>query len=401
MTEQPPLATPATPTPADDPAKPAGKNGLRIPLLIGALLLGGGMIGLACRYHRPDPPVEAAAPGMTVGSDNVKLSHDAPQWAMIKVAPAEVAEPHWTDPVPGRVVFDEARASRLGSPLAGRVTNVAVERGQRVKSGQALYTVASPSLADMRADHAKALVERTTAKTNLERVQALVDAQSLPGKELIATKQTLAEAELAVQLSEQKIASLRVSGAGDAAFTVTAPRDGVVVEKNLSVGQEVDATSGTVMAIADLSFVWVVADLFESDVGGLTAGAKAKVLVGGAQLEGTIDQVSAIVDPERHTVPVRVKLANAEGALRPNAYAQIQFFDPTKASVSLPLEAVMTDGAKSYVYIQDGKGAFIHRDVTVGSPSNGKVPVLAGLSPKDPVVVQGAILLDNQIQLDN
>lgn len=401
MTEPPPPATPAAPPAADDPTTKPVRSALRIPLVIGALLLGGGAIGLACRYHRPEPPVEPAAPGMTVGSDNVKLSHDAPQWAMIKVAPADAAEPHWTDPVPGRVVFDEARASRLGSPLAGRVTNVAVERGQRVKAGQALYTVASPSLADMRADREKAVVERATAKTNLDRIQALVDAQSLPGKELIAAKQQLAEAELAVQLAEQKIASLRVSGAGDAAFTVTAPRDGVVVEKNLSVGQEVDTSSGAVMAIADLSFVWVVADLFENDVGGLTAGTKAKVLVGGAQLEGTIDQVSAIVDPERHTVPVRVKLANPDGALRPNAYAQIQFFDPSKAAVSLPIEAVMTDGAKSYVYVQDGKGAFVHHDVTVGSPSNGKVPVLAGLSPKDPVVVQGAILLDNQIQLDN
>ena len=124
-------------------------------------------------------------------------------------------------------------------------------------------------------------------------------------------------------------------------------------------------------------------------------------MVGGAELDATVDQVSAVVDPERHTVPVRVKLANAEGLLRPNAYAQIKFFDPTKAAVSLPSEAVMSDGAKSYVYVQDKDKRFVHRDVTVGTPSNGRVPVIAGLSPKDPVVVQGAILLDNQIQLDN
>jgi cobalt-zinc-cadmium efflux system membrane fusion protein len=395
MTDQ---ASTAAPSPG---TSNPNHNPMRIPVLIGALLLGAGTIGLACRYHRPDPPVEAPAPGMTVGSNSVKLTQDAPQWAVIKVAPAEAAEPHWTDPVPGRIVFDEGRASRLGTPLAGRVTNIAVDRGQRVKSGAPLYTIASPSLADMRTDREKAIVERNTAKLNLDRTQALVDAQSLPGKELVAAKQQLAEAELAVQLSEQKLASLRVSGAGEAAFTVTAPRDGVVVEKNLSVGQEVDTTSGTVMAIADLSFVWVVADLFEGDVGSLTAGAKAKVSVGDTELEGVIDQVSAVVDPERHTVPVRVKLANPEGVLRPNAYAQIRFFDPTKAMVALPAEAVMSDGAKSYVYIQDKDKAFVHRDVTVGSPSGGKVPVLAGLKPQDAVVVQGAILLDNQIQLDN
>jgi membrane fusion protein, heavy metal efflux system len=388
-----------TPRP-DHPTTPPRRPALRVPILIGAVLLGGSMIGLACRYHRPEPPIEAAAPGMTVGSNAVRLTQDAPQWAVIKVAPAEPAEPHWSDPVPGRIVFDEARASRLGSPLAGRVTAIAVDRGQRVKAGAPLYTIASPGLAELRAEREKALVERTTAHVNLDRTQALVDAQSLPGKELVAATQQLAEAELAVRLSEQKLASLRVTGAGDAAFTVTAPRDGVVVEKNLSVGQEVDATSGTVMAIADLSFVWVVADLFESDTGALVAGAKARVTVGGTELEGTVDQVSAVVDPERHTVPVRVKLGNPEGALRPNAYAQIRFYDPTKAVVALPAEAVMSDGARSYVYIQD-HGSFVHRDVTVGSPSNGRVPVLAGLAPHDSVVVQGAILLDNQIQLDN
>jgi RND family efflux transporter MFP subunit len=254
----------------------------------------------------------------------------------------------------------------------------------------------------MRAERDKAGVERNTAKLNLDRTQALVEAQSLPGKELIEAKQTLAEAELSVQVAEQKLASLRVSGAGDAAsFTVTAPRDGVVVEKTIVVGQLVDATTGNAMSIADLSSVWVVADLFESDTGTLAAGAKAKVTVGGATLEGIVDQVSAVVDPDRHTVPVRIKLANPDGNLRPNAYAQIQFFDPTKAAVQLPVEAVMTDGAKSYVYVQDQKQGFVRKDITVGSPSNGKVPVLAGLEPKQQVVVSGAVLLDNQIQLDN
>ncbi|HEY0195190.1 MAG TPA: efflux RND transporter periplasmic adaptor subunit, partial [Kofleriaceae bacterium] len=141
----------AAPDPSSSSAGPPARNPMRIPVLIGAVLLGGVVIGLACSYHRPDPPVEQPAPGMTVGSNNVALTQNAPQWAMIKVAPAEAAEPHWTDAVPGRIVFDEARASRLGSPLAGRVTSVAVDRGQRVKAGAALYTVASPNLAELRA----------------------------------------------------------------------------------------------------------------------------------------------------------------------------------------------------------------------------------------------------------
>lgn len=388
----------------DSPVVPAAPNGraLRVPILVAALLLGGGAIVLARHYKRPDPPKETPAPGMTVGSDSVTLANDAPMWSVVKVAPAEPATPHWTDPVPARIVFDEARTSRLGSPLAGRVTATFVERGQHVKSGDKLFTVSSPNLAELRADLEKAIVERGTAKVSYDRVKALVDAGSLPAKELVTAQQEVSEAELAVKLASQKLASLKVVGGGDSTFTVTAPRDGVIVEKSVAVGQEVDTSAGSVMAIADLSDVWVVADLFENDVGALETGDKAKIIVGNStEVDGEIDQVSAVVDPDRHTVPVRVKLANLAGTLRPNAYAQIKFFDPTPAKVSLPSSAVMSDGAETYVYVKDKSGALKKRVVVAGSASGGRMPILEGLEPGEQVVVQGAILLDNQIQLDN
>src|SRR5205823_5689250 len=129
--------------------------------------------------------------------------------------------------------------------------------------------------------------------------------------------------------------------------------------------------------------------------------AKAKVTVGTAEFDATVDQVAGVVDPERHTVPVRVRLGNGDGSLRPNAYATIRFFDPTAAKVSLPASAVMSDGATSYVYVKNDKGELKRRNVTIGSVSGGKVPVLDGVEVGEQVVVQGAILLDNQIQLDN
>ena len=383
------------------PSIPGVRSPLRVPILVGAILLGGAAIVLARHYKRPDPPTEAPAPGMTVGSDGVTLTNDAPQWGVVKLAPAQPSEPHWTDPVPARIVFDEARTSRLGSPLAGRVTSVMVERGQRVKTGDKLFMVSSPNLAELRADLEKANVEAGTAKVNFDRTKALVDAGSLPAKELVTAQQAVAEAELAVRLSNSKLSSLRVAGAGEAAFTVTAPRDGVVVEKQINVGQNIDPSSGSVMAIADLSDVWVVADLFENDIGQLVPGTQAKVVVGQAELDGQVDQVSSVVDPERHTVPVRVRLANADGALRPNAYAQIKFFDPNTAKVALPSSAVLSDGVTTYVYVKEKSGVLKRRNVTAGSASAGKMAILAGLDPGDQVVVQGAILLDNQIQLDN
>ena len=103
--------------------------------------------------------------------------------------------------------------------------------------------MSSPNLAELRADLEKATVERGTAKVNFDRVKALVDAGSLPAKEIVTAQQEVSEAELAVKLANQKLASLKVVGGADATFTVTAPRDGVVVEKNVAVGQEVDTSA--------------------------------------------------------------------------------------------------------------------------------------------------------------
>ena len=374
---------------------------LRLPMLVGALLVGGAFIVAARHYKRADPPTEPPAPGMKVGSDFVALANDAPAWNVIKLGAPEATGPHWTDAIPAHVAFDEAKTSRLGSPLAGRVTATMVERGEHVKLGTPLFTVSSSGLAELRSEQAKANVERATAHANLERTQALVDAGSVPAKELILAKQEVTEAELAVKLAEQKLSALRVNGAGESSFTVTAPRDGIVVEKTISPGQQVDSSQGSLVAIADLTEVWIVADIFETDVGTLTQGTKAKVTAGAVEREGTIDHVSGIVDPERHTVPVRVRLDNKDGALRPNAYTTVRFYDPTTAKVALPSAAVMSDGAKSYVYVKQASGELKRKDISVGAVSEGKVPVLAGLEPSDQVVLRGAILLDNQIQLDN
>ncbi|HTR52047.1 MAG TPA: efflux RND transporter periplasmic adaptor subunit [Kofleriaceae bacterium] len=360
-------------------------------------------------YQRPAPVPEQPAPGMKVGKDQtgdfLSLDPGAPEWSVVATALPSPPEPRWTDPLPARVVFDESRTSRLGSPLAGRVSAVYVERGQAVKAGQPLFAVSSPNLAELDAAQKVAEVELKTAKTEYDRTQRAVDAQVLPGKELVAAKQKLDEAEVALRLAQQKRSSLRVTGAGDsAAFTVSAPRDGVVVERQVALGQTVSPDSGSLMAIADLSSVWVVADIFRTSIPGLARGARARVVIdNGAEgdREGTIDQIASVVDPDRHAVPVRIRLDNPEGTLRPNAYVQVRLFDPTPTKATLPSSAVMSDGKKSFVYVEKPKGVFRRRDVTVGSVIGGKVPVTAGLELDERVIVQGAILVDNEIALEN
>jgi len=389
-----------TPLALSSPFAPRATRARRIAIVGVALVAGSSAVVLANAYQRPAPRGAAAPTTMTVGAASVTLAPTASQWSVIEVGTAGPGEPHWSDPISARVLIDDARTSRLGAPLAGRVTSIAVERGARVRAGDPLFTVASSSLAELRSEQAKARVERDSARIALDRTQALVDGQALPGKELVAAKQQMTEGELAVRLSDQKLAALHVTATGDSSFTVTAPRDGVVVEKSLAIGQGVDASTGSLLAIADLSVVWVVADVFEANLGSLAAGGRARIVTEGGEIDAVVDQVSALVDPDRHTIPVRVKIDNREGKLRPNAHVQLRFLDASPAPVELPASAVLSDGAASYVYLRDG-AALLRHAVTVGSAHAGKVAVLAGLSPGDTVVTRGAILLDNQIQLDH
>ncbi len=225
----------------------------------------------------------------------------------------------------------------------------------------------------------------------------------LAEKLLVAAKRRLDEFEVALLGAQQRLTSINASNAGGASLTVTAPRSGVVVEKTVAIGKTVSPDNGSLMAIADVSSVWIVADLFPADIGGIAPGARAKIVVGNSDndREGVVDQVSAVVDPDRHTVPVRIKLDNPEGLLRPNAHVQVRLFDPSLAKVMLPSSAVMSDGEHTFVYLENPTGVLKRRDVVVGSVSGGNVPVKSGLEPGERVVIKGVILVDNEIDLEN
>jgi membrane fusion protein, heavy metal efflux system len=387
------------------PAARAGDRGrwARPVALAVAVAIAGLAMALARTYQRPAPSPEPPAPGMTVGSDSVTLAPGAPPWAVIEVRTPDPPQPNWTEPIPARVVFDESRTSRLGTPLAGRISAVHVAGGQPVRAGDPLFVVSSASLADLVANQQRARVERDTAQATLRRTQDAVDAQVLPEKELVAGRQVLANAELALRLADQKLQSLAVRSTGAASFIVTATRSGVVVERLVAVGQTVSPDNGSLIAIADLSSVWVVADVFGSRLAAVRPGVRARILIGdgaAADREATVDRVAAVIDPDRHAVPVRIRIDNPDGALRPNAHVQIRLLDPTPSLAMLPASAVMSDGEHSFVYVEHPAGVFRRRNVSVGAVLDGRVPVFGGLTVDDRVVVHGAILLDNEIALD-
>ena len=368
-----------------------------------SMLLGGLSVWLSAGFSR-EAPTPAKPAGLRVEDGAVALAPDAPQWQALKLGVVTTADTRWTDPVPARVAIDETRASKVQTPLSGRVSRVFVELGQRVHPSQPLFSVTSPEIADLRAAREKAGVDLEVARAGQDRVHALVLTRALPAKEELLSQQQLKEAEVALRVAAAKVEALRVSEKTDNEFTVTAKSAGIVVEKNVLIGQEVapDGSSAQ-MIVADLSSVWVLADLFESDAGEVREGTSALVScpsVPGLQAEGKVDMVSAVVDPGRHTVPIRVRLANPDGALRPNIYARVRFATESAAgTVEIPATALITDGTRQYVYVRDEAGRFARRPIVAGPSSDGRVPVLSGLAPGETIVEEGGLLLDNQVGL--
>jgi RND family efflux transporter MFP subunit len=355
----------------------------------------------AASYRRATPAPPVPDPRIQVAPKAVGFVKGSPHWDQVKLGKAEAAQKRWSDPYPAHIRVDETKTSRVGVPLAGRVGRVLVQIGQRVKVGTQLFSVASPDLATLQTERMKAEVELTTAKIALDRVKSIVQAQALPAKDEVMAAQQLKEAELAHRVADARMASLKVQAVSDNEYMVKSPRNGVVVEKSILPDQEVAPESGTTpIVVADVSSVWAVAELFESDVAGIRAGTPARVIVDSAVIDAKVDTVAAAVDPERHTVAVRVTLPNPEGTLRPNTFAKVEFESEAGTnSVEIAASALVSDGAKQYVYVERPDGLFERRDVVVGPVREGRALVASGLRVGESIAERGAVLIDNQMAI--
>jgi len=367
-----------------------------------AAALGGATL-LAVGVRRPHP-VSIEVPYRVQGN-LVQIDTHAPTLGYLKLDTATLQPVLKPEPVAGRVAVAETRAEPVVAPLAGRVDTVTVRLGQHVNPGDRILSVRSAAAVDLLHEIEVLQASEAVRAKTVERLEALVRLRAAAEKDLLAAKLKLEEVRLARQAAELKLRSRPMVVSPDGAYWLLAPRDGVVVERNVLVGEEVGPERPQpLLVIADLSEVIVAADVPEHRATWLRAGGAAEVrsvAAPGRVWNGEVEYVSEVVDPVRRMVNVRVRVPNPDHLLRPNAFVQVTF-DPGEGQVVVvPASAVVTDDQRAFVFVAKSTDppTFVRRDVIIGRQNETSVEIRSGLSPGETFVARGANLLSNTIDL--
>ena len=378
---------------------------MRLRVVLGLLL---GAAGLAaCRHSVPAPD----APPPRVDGSHLSFEPKSPQLGALHVeAPREERPPAVS--VNGRLAWDETATVRIFSPFSGRVTQIVAEPGDRVERGSVLAQIASSDYGQAEAEARKAASDLQLAEHTITRVRDLYEHGAAARKDLEAAEAEQSRASAEAQWTSARLRAYGEAGrSADGSFALRSPVSGVVVERNLSPGQDVrtdQMLAGTaqvaapLFTITDPTHLWVMLDVSEHDGGRLHPGDAIQVhlhLDPSQTLSGRLELVSASLDPVTRTLKARGSLANPDGSLRAEMLVNVDVEAAGEAPVpQVPTTAVLLQGDKHVVFLEQAPGSFERREIAVGPERDGWLAVSAGVEPGSRVVTQGALLLEKIYQ---
>ena len=371
-------------------------------LLLAALMLTGTLMLSACG-EKTTPKAEAGS---------VKNPMEiTPDDALRKQL--EVKEPSWEEVdstlrVAGRVEADATRLATVSAPVTGRLLEVKAVEGQNVRRGEVLATVYSTELPELQSDFLKAQLQRQAAERAVLRAKQLLEAGVIGSAELQRRESELhqAAAELSglrerlriLGLTEEALNALEKSRRLTSVMDIVASIDGTVLERKATIGQIVQAAE-PVFVVADLSHVWLVADVPEQSAGNLSIGKTVHAEIpalGGQKLAGKITFVSATVNPETRTVTTRMNVPNANRRLKPSMLTTMTLVDGTSRRLVIPADAVVRDGNTDSVFVRANENTFVLKPVKLADEIAGLRVVEDGLTEGDRIVTKGAFHLNNE-----
>lgn len=294
----------------------------------------------------------------------------------------------------GRVAYDERKVAYVQSKTKGWVEKLYVDfTGEEVKNGDYLLEIYSPELVATQEEYILALSYRDSiSKSSVKEVAT--GGESL----LAATRRRL---EL-FDMPEHQIKELEEKREVKKTLHIHSPTDGVVVSKHVVTGMQV--TPGmTMYKVADLSRVWVIADIYEYEVPWVRLGQKVSMTLQslpGKVFRGKVTYIYPYLDKKTRTVQVRMEFDNPGLKLKPDMYANVEIVSRVRRKgMVAPIEAVIRSGSRNVVMLARDKGRFEAREVTLGVEFGGYYEILKGLSPGDKIVTSANFLLDSESNL--
>ena len=323
----------------------------------------------------------------------LKISTERLQKLGVRTQPAERRTLDRIVRAAGRVEVDERLLATISPKFEGYVERLHVNTtGQPVAKGQPLFEVYSPELVAAQREYAIAA----------RGVKALKDA----GADSRSGMSQLAESSLTRlrnwDVSEEQIAALERTGEAQRNVTFRSPATGIVMEKKAVSGMRF-MPGEMLYQIADLSRVWVLADVNEQDIGQVATGRKAQLRINAypdKRFEGVVTYIYPTLKLETRTVAVRLELANPGGLLKPGMFAEVQLASGAAGKVvAVPVSAVIDSGVRRVVIVETGAGRFEPRQVELGGRGEDWVEILSGLKEGEPVVVAANFLIDAESNL--
>ncbi len=284
----------------------------------------------------------------------------------------------------GYVVPDETRVHNLTVRVAGWVRDLSSNQtGQLLRKGERVLTIYSQDLLQAVQDYRSARASSIPSS----------DQQRL----VTAARNRLTN----LGLTDAEVAEMESSATDPALVALHSPVSGVILSKNVNAGQYV-TPSEALLSVSDLGSVWVVADVYESDLAEITVGQLVQVTTSaypGRAFQGKISFVYPTISPDTRTAKVRISILNTDMALKPGMYAEVSVASAEASALSISREALLDGGDIAYVFVIHNGNHFEPRKVTTGRSDNDRIEILSGLSENETVVTSANFLIDSESRL--
>ncbi len=292
-----------------------------------------------------------------------------------------------------RVTLDETRVSKVQSKLEGWISHVVVDfTGKYVNKGQPMLSIYSPEALATQQEYLLAVRAQQTMHNNAMHEMGA------------STENLLAAARRRLELwdiGDAQIDTIRKTGEPLKDLTLYAASSGFVTERNAFAQQHI--TPDTVLyTLADLSRVWVIADVFEYEAAQVRLGQAATLTLTylpGRTFQGVVSYILPQADAATRTLKVRIQLDNPGNVLKPDMYGVVELRGSGRRRLTVPQTAVMNSGERQVVYLDRGNGYYEPRAVTIGEQAEGRTEILSGLAAGERVVTAGNFLIDSESRM--